>query len=64
MTDIESNAQSKRVLILPTNTVADTSSGCNPSNGIPSAIETVVLIKKGTCKLNHQLPKTVHVNEI
>ncbi|XP_052719398.1 uncharacterized protein LOC128191368 [Crassostrea angulata] len=45
--DIEGNARSKRVLVVPTNTVIDTSSGCNPSNGIPSAIETVVLIKKG-----------------
>lgn len=62
MTDIEGNARSKRVLVVPTNTVIDTSSGCNPSNGIPSAIETAVLIKKGTCKLNHRIPKTVHVN--
>nr|XP_034301355.1 uncharacterized protein LOC105324560 isoform X1 [Crassostrea gigas] len=43
----ESNAQDKRVLVLPNTTVVDTSSGCNPSIGIPSAIETVVLIKKG-----------------
>uniref|UniRef100_A0A8W8L8W6 Uncharacterized protein n=1 Tax=Magallana gigas TaxID=29159 RepID=A0A8W8L8W6_MAGGI len=43
---IDSSAQNKRVLILATYTVADTSSGCNPSNGIPSAIETVVLVKK------------------
>lgn len=57
MTDITVNAQSKRVHLVLTNTVIDTSSGCNPSNGIPSAIETVVLIKKGTCKLNHQIPK-------
>lgn len=45
--NIENNAQSKRVLVLGTSTVADTSSGCNPSNGFPSAIETVVLVKKG-----------------
>lgn len=45
--NIESNAQSKRVLVLPNSTVADTSSGCSPSSGIPSAIETVVLVKKG-----------------
>lgn len=55
MTDIEANAQDKRVLVVPTNTVIDTSSGCSPSNGIPSAIETVVLIKKGTSKINHQI---------
>lgn len=47
-TDVQINAQGKRVLVLPNITVADASSGCNPSNGIPSAIETVVLIKKGT----------------
>lgn len=45
--NIESNAQSKRVLVLGTNIAADSSSGCNPSNGTPSAIETVVLVKKG-----------------
>lgn len=33
--------------MLPSTTVADTSSGCNPSDGLPSAIETVVLVKKG-----------------
>lgn len=40
---------------MPNTTVVDTSSGCNPSNGIPSAIETVVLIKKGTSKINHKI---------
>lgn len=44
--NIESNAQSKRVLVLPNTTVTDTSSGCTPVNGLPSAIETVVLVKK------------------
>lgn len=48
MTDIQANAQDKRALVMPTHAVVDTSSGCNPSSGIPSAIETVVLIKKGT----------------
>uniref|UniRef100_A0A8W8LEP0 DUF7042 domain-containing protein n=1 Tax=Magallana gigas TaxID=29159 RepID=A0A8W8LEP0_MAGGI len=43
--DIEINAQSKRVFVLLNTT--DTSSGCSPRNGIPSAIETVVLVKKG-----------------
>ncbi|XP_052674699.1 uncharacterized protein LOC128156563 [Crassostrea angulata] len=45
--NIESNAQNKRVFVLPNTTVVDTSSGCNPSNGLPFAIETAVLIKKG-----------------
>ncbi|XP_052675031.1 uncharacterized protein LOC128156782 [Crassostrea angulata] len=45
--NIEINAQGKRVLVLPNNTVVNTSSGCNPSNGIPSTVETVVLVKKG-----------------
>lgn len=54
MTDIQANAQDKRALVMPTHAVVDTSSGCNPSSGIPSAIETVVLIKKGTSKINHK----------
>lgn len=56
ITDIQANAQDKRVLVVPANTVVDTSSGCNPSSGIPSAIETVVLIKKGTSKISHKNP--------
>uniref|UniRef100_K1P6M4 Uncharacterized protein n=1 Tax=Magallana gigas TaxID=29159 RepID=K1P6M4_MAGGI len=32
---------------MPTNTVADIRSACNQSNGLPSAVETIVLVKKG-----------------
>eukprot|EP00105_Crassostrea_gigas_P007659 XP_011421976.2 PREDICTED: uncharacterized protein LOC105324561 [Crassostrea gigas] len=47
LANIESNAGNKRVLIMPTNTVADIRSACNQSNGLPSAVETIVLVKKG-----------------
>lgn len=53
-TDVQILGQGKRFYALSTNNAADTSSGCNPSNGIPSAIETIVLIKKGTDKINKQ----------
>lgn len=43
----ETNAENKRVLVLPNTTTVDIRVGCNPSNGLPSAIETVVLVKKG-----------------
>lgn len=35
---------------MPTNTVADIRSACNQSNGLPSAVETIVLVKKGNHK--------------
>lgn len=50
-TDVQILGQGKRFYALSTNNAADTSSGCNSSNGIPSAI---VLIKKGTDKINQQ----------
>lgn len=53
-TDVQILGQGKRFYALSTNNAADTSSGCNPSNGIPSTIETIVLIKKGTDKINQQ----------
>lgn len=53
-TDVQILGQGKRFYALSTNNAADTSSGCNPSNGIPTAIETIVLIKKGTDKINKQ----------
>lgn len=55
LTDNEVNAQGKRVLVMPNTTVVDTSLGCNPSNGIPSTIETVVLIQKGKHKINQKI---------
>ncbi|XP_056011731.1 uncharacterized protein LOC125681012 [Ostrea edulis] len=45
--NIEDNAGSKRVLLLPTTDTVNIINGCDPSLGLPSAIETVVLIKKG-----------------
>lgn len=32
---------------MSTNNVANTSSGCNPSNGLPSEVEIIVTVKKG-----------------
>lgn len=49
-TDIKSEAGNKRVLIMPTHIVADIRSACNTSNGVPSADETNVLVKKGEHK--------------
>lgn len=60
-TDVEINAQGKRLYALPTYNAVDASSGCNPSSGIPSAIETIVLVKKGTSKLT---TKSKSVNKI
>ena len=47
--DNESNAQGARVLVQPNTTSVDISSGCNPTNGLPTAVETIVLVKKGVC---------------
>ena len=41
------NAQNRRILVLPDSDSVDISSGCNPTNGLPTAVETIVLVKKG-----------------
>ncbi|XP_078324120.1 uncharacterized protein LOC111125508 [Crassostrea virginica] len=43
----ESNAQGDRVLVQQDTASVDISSGCNPTNGLPTAVETIVLVKKG-----------------
>ena len=45
--DSETNAQGDRVLVQPNTTSVDISSGCNPTNGLPTAGETIVMVKKG-----------------
>ena len=45
--DNESNAQGDRVLVQQDTASVDISSGCNPTNGLPTAVETIVLVKKG-----------------
>ncbi|XP_078324139.1 uncharacterized protein LOC144622557 [Crassostrea virginica] len=43
----ETNAQNDRILVQQDSTSVDISSGCNPTNGLPTAVETIVLVKKG-----------------
>ena len=45
--DNETNAQGDRVLVQLNTTSVDISSGCHPTNGLPTAVETIVLVKKG-----------------
>ena len=45
--DEEANAQGDRVLVQQDTASVDISSGCNPTNGLPTTLETIVLVKKG-----------------
>ena len=45
--DNETNAQNDRILVQQDSDSVDISSGCNPTNGLPTAVETIVLVKKG-----------------
>ena len=47
ITDTESNAQNERILVQPDSYTVDISTGCTPTNGLPTAVETIVLVKKG-----------------
>ena len=47
ITDMESNAQNQRILVQPDTDTFNISSGCTPTNGLPTAVETIVLVKKG-----------------
>ena len=47
ITDTESNAQNQRILVQPDTDTVNISSGCTLTNGLPTAVETIVLVKKG-----------------
>ena len=49
ISDKEANVQNHRVLVQLVADSVDISNGCNPTNGLPTAVETIVLVKKGTC---------------
>ena len=42
-------------------TSVDISSGCNPTNGLPTTVETIVLIKKGMYVLKKHDKLTRHI---
>ena len=37
----------QRILVQPDTDTLNISSGCTPTNGLPTAVETIVLVKKG-----------------
>ena len=45
--DKDSIAQNQRILVKAESDNVDISSGCTPTNGLPTAVETIVLVKKG-----------------
>ena len=47
ISDKELNAQNNRILVKAESDNVDISSGCSPTNGLPTAVETIVLVKKG-----------------
>ena len=47
VTDKDATLGGDRMFVRLDLTSVDISSGCNPTNGLPTAVETIVLIKKG-----------------
>ena len=47
ISDKELNAQNHRISVKAESDSVDISSGCSPTNGLPTAVETIVLVKKG-----------------
>ena len=47
ISDKELNAQNHRISVKAESDNVDISSGCSPTNGLPTAVETIVLVKKG-----------------
>ena len=45
--DEEANAQGDRIIVQADSTSVNISSACNPTNGLPTEVETIVLVKKG-----------------
>ena len=47
ISDKERYNQNYRILVKAESDSVDISSGCTPSNGLPTTVETIVLVKKG-----------------
>ena len=47
ISDKERYNQNYRILVKAESDSVDISTGCTPSNGLPTAVETIVLVKKG-----------------
>ena len=47
ISDKELNAQNHRISVKAESDNVDISSGCTPTNGLPTTVETIVLVKKG-----------------
>ena len=76
ISDKERYNQNYRILVKAESDSVDISSGCTPSNGLPTTVETIVLVKKGvyssvslqiawlTCQAKHwYMVKTKSHNE-